>query len=131
MQRDMSSPMDASLSTRNQGQLISTEMMVTQARRVGNMREVNIDAAGPRPIPTSRARAVQVRPPLALPAGPGFGISRAQGLQDITVTGLGTTNLKWIGVSMLAGIILWKLTAGRRAKTQAALQKASQALKEV
>jgi len=130
MQRDMSSPMDASLSTRNQGQLISTQTVVTGVHRVGDMRQVDITPSGSRPVPTVRPRGLPFRPILPLVRGPGQGVTPAQGLQDITVTGLGSTNLKWIAVSMLAGIVLWKLTAGRRAKTKEALAKASQALKE-
>lgn len=113
MQRDLSSPMDASMSTRNQGQLVSTQNVVTQVHRVGDMRE----------IPLRSAR------PVAAPRGAGFGVTRAQGLSDVTVSALGTTSLKWIGVSMLAGIVLWKLTAGRRAKAQERTSKAIAALK--
>lgn len=110
MMRDMSSPMDASLSTRNQGQLISTEQVVTRPVRVGNMREVPLESPGNRNLSLPQAR-------------------RAKGLADITVTGLGTTSWAWLGVAALSGIVLWKLTAGKRAKAQARAARAVAALK--
>lgn len=99
MQRDMSSPMDASLSSRNNGQLINTQSVVTQARRIGNLQPVPMDSKGVRPIP-SRA---------AVPA---------TGLQDITVTGLGTTNLKWLLVAAAAGAVAFRLMYGRKETKQ-------------
>jgi hypothetical protein len=131
MQRDMSSPMDASLSTRNQGQLINTETTVTSMQRVGNLREVPVQGRHAVPMKTLGNRPVSTNPSLSMFNGPGFGVSRAQGLADITVTGLGTTSLKWILASMVGGVILWKLTAGRRAKSKAALSKATAALKDI
>lgn len=114
MNRDMSSPMDASLSTRNQGQLISTATQVT-TKRVGDMRQVPLDRS--HPMALQRAPAFQVRP-------------AAQGLSDISITGLGSTNLKWIGISALGGVILWHLlTSGRRARKDMAQAKAREAVK--
>lgn len=133
MQRDLSSPMDASMSTRNQGQLVSTQSVVTQVRRVGNMRQTSIQHPQASRVP--RGQHFQDRPigsigkasPLSL--GRGFGVSRAQGLSEITINALGTTSWKWIGASMLAGIVLWKLTAGRRNKAKERTSKAIAALK--
>lgn len=136
MNRDMSSPMDASLSTRNQGQLVSTQQVVTRTHRVGSgMREVPLEHSSVKRIPRGPAyadrRAVGMDQDTSLPLarGAGFGVSKAQGLSNIEVTGLGTTTIKWIGVSMIAGIVLWKLTAGRRAKYKDKTAKAIQALK--
>ncbi|NEN87971.1 MAG: hypothetical protein F6K48_03215 [Okeania sp. SIO3H1] len=136
MQRDMSSPMDASLSTRNQGQLVSTQQVVTQTRRVGSgMREVPLEHSQARRIARGSAFADRPAPGMnqntavGITRGAGFGVSKAQGLSDITVTSLGTTSLKWIGVSMVAGIVLWKLTLGARSKAKARTAKAMAALK--
>lgn len=110
MQRDMSSPMDASLSSRNNGQLISTQSVVTQAQRIGNMQPVPMDSKGVRPIPTT-------------------GVVPATGLSDITVTGLGTTSLKWILVAMAAGAVAFRMAYGKKAGKQRR-QEAISALKD-
>jgi len=117
MNRDMSSPMDASLSTRNQGQLISTATQVTTTKRVGDMRQVPLDQ------PQARAMA----------RGPAYGVRPiAQSLSDVSVTGLGSTTLKWVGVSAVAGIVLWHLLlSGRRARKSMAQTKAREAVKDL
>lgn len=117
MNRDMSSPMDASLSTRNQGQLISTATQVTSMQRVGSMRQVPMEK--PRPVSVPQAPAFAVRPAF-------------QNLSDISVTGLGTTTLKWVGLSALGGIILWHLmTSGRRTRQRIAQQQAREAVRDI
>lgn len=117
MNRDMSSPMDASLSTRNQGQLISQQTSVTTTKRVGDMREVALDKSKIRPV--ERSPEFAVRP-------------AREGLSDISITGLGTTTLKWVGVSAIGGIILWHmLTSGRRTRQRMARQKAREAVRNI
>lgn len=116
MNRDMSSPMDASLSTRNQGQLISQQTSVTTTKRVGDMREVALDKSKIRPVERS----------------PEFSVRPAQSLSDVTITGLGTTTLKWVGISAMGGIILWHmLTSGRRTRQRLAQQQARRAVRDI
>ena len=111
MMRDMSSPMDASLSTRNQGQLVSTETVVTRPTRVGNLRPV---PAVTKPITPLASEGQKVRP--------------ATGLGEITVPGLGTASWKWLGVAAVAGIVLWKLSSGKRKAASEATRKAGMKL---
>lgn len=110
MQRDMSSPMDASLSSRGNGQLINTQSVVTQARRIGNMQPVPMDSRGVRPLPVA-------------------GVVPAAGLQDLTVTGLGTTSLKWVLLSMAAGAVAFRILYGKKTSKQRR-QEAISALKD-
>jgi hypothetical protein len=110
MQRDMSSHMDAALSTRNQGQLINQQTTVTRPVRMGNMREI----PGKQAVPVRRAGGMNANATRSL----------IPGLSDVTVTGLGTTSWAWIGVSAIAGIVLWKLTAGKRRSTSERIGKA-------
>jgi hypothetical protein len=109
MHRDMSSPMDASLATRNEGQLISTQQMVSRPVRVGNMREVHLASRQPTSIQRPQAR-------------------RMTSLADINVDGLGSTTWKWLAVAAVGGVVAWHFTAGQRAKARRKVSAARAAL---
>lgn len=105
MDRTLSSDIDSALSTRNQGQLVSTQRVTTQTLRTPGL------------VPVPNAGAAKPLPPGTL-----------QGF-DLTVPWIGTINWKSLAAGALVGVVLWKLTAGRRQKaTQRAKEAVAKAL---
>lgn len=121
MQRDMSSPLDASMSTRNQGQLISEETVITHASRTPGLQEL------PAVAHTSHQRIPGTGMGKVM-RGQGYG--QPQGLAEfsLNVPYLGTLDMKTLAVGVLFGAILYKFTGGARAKMKAKLSRAKREL---
>lgn len=104
MDRTLSSDIDSALSTRNQGQLVSTQRVTTETLRTPGL------------IPVPNAGSAKPLPPGTLQGGLGF--------VDVTVPYIGTINWKSLALGAGIGLLVWKLTAGRRQRAKAAVVKA-------
>lgn len=97
MQREMSSHLDASFSTRGNGQLVNEEVVTTRARRTGDMQEMatpGLNRDGQYSLQTNQTR----------PSGglAGNEMLPGMGAFDVTVPVFGTLN--WMQISLGAGI---------------------------
>jgi hypothetical protein len=111
-ERDMSSYLDASLSTRQQGQLISARQVVTRTVRAGDGLkelpgpEVNYDTTDQR-----------FRPQSISAPGPGrvphLGAKRAAGLADFELPYVGKLDLKSLAVGAGVGALIYMIMKGR------------------
>ena len=105
MDRTLSSDIDSALSTRNQGQLVSTQRVTTETLRTPGL------------IPVPNAGGARPLPPGTLQGG-------GLGFVDVTVPYIGTINWKSLALGAGIGLVVWKLTAARRQRAKAAVVKA-------
>lgn len=102
MDRTLSSDIDSALSTRNQGQLVSTQRVTTETLRTPGLSPVASPGGEVRPV------------------APG----ELQGI-DLSVPFFGTINWRSLALGALGGVLLWKITTRRR---RAATQRAKSAV---
>jgi len=101
MQRDMTSPMDAALATRMQGQLVSAQKVTNPAVRVGYMARV---------------------------PGPENKIRPASGMDNRKIRPLGVSGIEMpdqstmimLGIAAVAGAVLYHVVIGKRAARRSA-----------
>lgn len=108
MDRALSSDIDASMATRNQGQLISQARVTTETLRTPGLVKVP-DASGP-----------------TMPLAPGT--LQGVGFVDVSVPFFGQINWKSLALGAVLGLIVYKMTANKRkamkARTAAAVSRA-------
>lgn len=109
MDRALSSDIDSSMATRNQGQLISQARVTTEALRTPGLVSV--------PNATGSAQPLA---PGTLQGGVGF--------VDVSVPFIGTINWKSLALGAVLGLVVYKMSSGKRRalkeRTKAAVNKA-------
>lgn len=115
MQRDMSYALDGALSTRNQGQLISTQRLQTQTMRTPGLVQVRDSNAGGMGVPTPGGAGIR---PAGVAGLPGMGAF------EITLPIFGTISWGSLALGAIIGVVAWKLTTGKRQQVKAKLASA-------
>jgi hypothetical protein len=116
MQRDMSYALDGAFSTRNQGQLISTQRLQTQTMRTPGLVQLRDSNAGGMGVPTPGGAGIR-------PAGGVSGLPGMSGF-EITLPIVGTINWPSLLFGAAIGILAWKLSTGKRQQVKAKLASA-------
>jgi hypothetical protein len=115
MQRDMSYALDGAFSTRNQGQLISTQRIQTQTMRTPGLVPVKDTQSGGMGVPTPGGAKTR---PAGMAGLPGMGAF------EITVPIFGTISWGSLALGAIIGVVAWKLTTGKRQQVKAKLASA-------
>jgi hypothetical protein len=97
MKRDMSYALDGAMSTRNQGQLVSTQRVQTQTMRTPGLVATGDQGGMGKPLPT-------------------VGTKPAQGLGafSLELPLVGTVHWPTLALGVIAGAAVWSLTSARR-----------------
>jgi hypothetical protein len=117
MNRDMSYALDGAFSTRNQGQLVSTQRIQTQTMRTPGLVQVRDSNAGGMGTP-SPGGASMPRKAGGMSGLPGMGAF------DITLPIIGTISWPSLLFGAAIGIVAWKLSTGKRQQMKSKLASA-------
>ena len=115
MQREMSSHLEASFSTRGNGQLVSEEVVATQAQRVGPMQEVpapGLNRDGQYSLQTNRVRKAS--------GLSGNDMLPGMGAVDLSLPFFGPVNWKILALGGGVGIIGYLMMTKKSRKVRSA-----------
>jgi hypothetical protein len=115
MQRDMSYALDGAFSTRNQGQLISTQRVQTQTMRTPGLVALRDSNSGGMGTPTPGGAGIRPAGVAGLPGMGGF---------ELTLPIVGTINWPSLLFGAAIGILAWKLSTAKRQQIKTKLASA-------